>query len=157
MSYIVLHKELIEKIQYEINEIEELFESYSVLIELIKSKEPDLIETTAMATVLHSFYNGIEKIFVLIAKEKDRCIPNGFKWHSDLLSQMVEDNALRSNVISKNTLEILNEYMAFRHFYRHAYSFHLRWDKIKCLCLNLEKNWNTIRCEIEGFVCSNGE
>ena len=56
------------KINYEISQIDELIGKSEVLFSLVKNKEPDFIEITAIGGILHSFYNGIENIFVLIGK-----------------------------------------------------------------------------------------
>ena len=51
------------KIRHEIDQIDGLIESFQPLLEIARTKEPDLVELSALATVLHSFYNGIENIF----------------------------------------------------------------------------------------------
>ncbi len=56
------------KITYEISQIDELVDKAQVLLSLVKNKEPDFIEITAIGGILHSFYNGIENIFVLIGE-----------------------------------------------------------------------------------------
>ena len=56
------------KIEYEIIQIDELLNKSKILITLCKKKEPDFVEVVAVGSILHSFYNGIENIFVLIAK-----------------------------------------------------------------------------------------
>ena len=94
-------------------------------------KEPDLVEVSALAIFLHSFYNGVEKIFVTIAKEIDIKTPNGTQWHRDIVNQMAEDTDKRNKVINGNSIQVLNEYMAFRHFIRHSYSFQLKWSQLK--------------------------
>lgn len=44
-----------------ISDIDKLFDTYDLLLSLVKQKEPDAIELAAIATVIHSFYNGILK------------------------------------------------------------------------------------------------
>lgn len=51
------------KIDYEISQIDELMEKSNVLVSLCKSKAPDFIEMSAVGSILHSFYNGLENIF----------------------------------------------------------------------------------------------
>lgn len=67
---------------FEIQQIDELFASYSELLENSKSKEPTLIELTALGSVLHSFYNGMENIFKTIGKNIDGNLPSGNHRHS---------------------------------------------------------------------------
>lgn len=142
----------IEKIKFEIAEIDTLLESYDLLINKCIKNTPDLVEIAAMATVLHSFYNGVEKIFYIIAKEIDKNIPHESKWHRELLVQMKETNPNRSWAISKELMNDLEEYLAFRHFYRHAYSFQLNWEKIKSISTNISSIWEKTKDEVEELL-----
>lgn len=62
-------KKIASNIQFEIQQIDKLFEKYNSLFDKCSRSEPDLIELTALASVLYSFYNGIENIFLTIAKK----------------------------------------------------------------------------------------
>lgn len=50
-----------EKILFEIGKIDNLVEKSSVLLEKSKLTVPDFIEVNAVGSILHSFYNGVEK------------------------------------------------------------------------------------------------
>lgn len=73
------------QIRFEIGQIKTLLRSYATLLEACSVKAPDLVEVTAAASVLHSFYNGVENIFRCIAREIDMHSPSGEHWHRDLL------------------------------------------------------------------------
>ncbi|NLW55485.1 MAG: hypothetical protein GX050_02470 [Firmicutes bacterium] len=60
------------QIQFQIQQIDKLLKMYSQLLKECREKEPDLVEITAIASVLHSFYNGLENIFEIIAKRIDK-------------------------------------------------------------------------------------
>ncbi|MBW2154425.1 MAG: hypothetical protein JRH18_22510 [Deltaproteobacteria bacterium] len=45
----------------------------------------------SVAFDLHSFYQGVERIFEAIAKSIDRTVPSGDRWHKSLLAQMTEE------------------------------------------------------------------
>jgi len=147
----VLHSELTEKIEFEINEIETLIKSYSSLVELCKNQEPDLIYLSALATMLHSFYNGLENIFLSISKTIDKQIPQASNWHKILLYKMGEKTENKNPVLSEETIEKLEEYLSFRHFFRHSYSYHLSWNKLKPLVSELSELWLKIKEEIIKF------
>ena len=119
------------QIQFQIQQIDKLLKMYNQLLKECREKEPDLVEITAIASVLHSFYNGLENIFEIIAKRIDNGIIQGEQWHKRLLSEMVSKNDKRSVVISNDLKDKLIEYMGFRHFFRHSYSFFLDWDDLK--------------------------
>ena len=142
------------QIQFQIQQIDKLLKMYSQLLKECREKEPDLVEITAIASVLHSFYNGLENIFEIIAKRIDNGIIQGEQWHKRLLSEMVSKNDKRSAVITNDLKDKLIEYMGFRHFFRHSYSFYLDWDEIKKLVLPLEDVWSQTKEEIEVFVDS---
>jgi hypothetical protein len=119
------------QIQFQIQQIDKLLKMYNQLLKECREKEPDLVEITAIASVLHSFYNGLENIFEIIAKRIDNGIIQGEQWHKRLLSEMVSKNDKRSVVISNDLKDKLIEYMGFGHFFRHSYSFFLDWDDLK--------------------------
>jgi hypothetical protein len=139
------------KIFFEISEIDKLLDDVGPLLLLCKQRNPDLIETMASAAVLHSFYNGLENIFFHIAKDYDKSIPVGNKWHKKLLDQMLS-GINRKPVLSGEIYQKLNEYLIFRHFFRHAYSYKLDWDEMKELVLNIESVWIQVKAEITDFL-----
>ena len=63
-------------IQDEIKNIDDLLVEYELLFDLAKQREPDSVETLALAALMHSFYNGLENIFLLISKRIDFYTPN---------------------------------------------------------------------------------
>jgi thiamine kinase-like enzyme len=65
-----------EEIENEIELIDELIVSHKQLLDKVETSIPNRIEISALATVLHSFYNGVENIFSRIA--------NLFLGHCDL-------------------------------------------------------------------------
>ena len=96
-----------------------------MIFKKVEYNEPDLFDMTILGSVLHSFYNGLENIFEIIAKDIDGCIPTGNKSHQELLHQMASENGERNELIGEELYIKLKEYATFRHFYRHAYSFQL--------------------------------
>ncbi len=90
-----------KKIKIQIKQIDELIDEYDELINIGQTQKPDKVEMTALASVLHSFYNGLENIFQIIAREIDGIEFEGEYWHRKLLKQM--------NVRTPNRKEIINE------------------------------------------------
>ena len=70
-----------EQINFKLNDIDKLFSEYELIFEKIKQEEPDLFDMTILGSVLHSFYNGLENIFEIIAKNIDNSVPSGNKSH----------------------------------------------------------------------------
>lgn len=116
-------RKFVARIKFEISQIDQLLDTYAELLDRVKQGTPDLVEITATASVLHSFYNGLENIFVIIAKEVDQNMPSGQQWHRDLLTNMTHPTSTRQMVLRTTTARRLADYLGFRHFYRHSYSF----------------------------------
>jgi len=109
-----LVEKVISQVQFEIEQIDQLFKSCAALLEITKGNVPNLVEITALASVLHSFYNGLENIFRSIAKGIDNEVPASSQWHRDLLNQMTAPRADRKAVLTSETAERLSEYLGFR-------------------------------------------
>ncbi len=149
----MLPERILEKINFELEEIEFLFELYAGELSHLKDT-PNLMETTAFAAILHSFYTGIEKIFLVIARSIDKKIPDDSKWHKTLIVQMTEKNQNRPAVISEKMKTRLLDYLAFRHFFRYSYSFRLEWEELENLVISVKDTWSDFRIEISAFLQS---
>ena len=140
------------KIAFEISQIDELIEKLSVLLQKCILQEPDFIELNAAGAILHSYYNGLENIFLLIRKNIDKTVLSSERWHSELLKSMFAATKARRPLFEKKLYDQLVDYMGFRHFFKHTYGYHLRWDLIKPLLMNIKENWNTVKSNIETII-----
>jgi len=137
-----------------IEDINDLLTLYEPLLLRLEQNEPDIIELAALGTVLHSFYNGIEGIFLLVSKKIDNETPNNPAWHQALLNQMMAVTEARTCLISPDVASVLAPYLKFRHFFRHAYAFMLDWNRLKPLVGDLKSVWDAVREDIIGFCVS---
>lgn len=144
-------------IERELRQIEDLFRAYRTLLSKASINEPNLVELTALAGVLHSFYNGVENVFQTIAKRVDEQMPTGANWHWELLHLMARKTDNRLPVVSPETIDRLEPYLGFRHFVRHAYSFRLDWTKMEDLVLELDEVWAIFRQDIRIWLDSKPE
>lgn len=60
----------------------------------------------------------------------------------------------RNQVLTNDAIRQLADYMAFRHFFRHSYSFTLEWKKLKKLITPAEDIWQKTKNELEQFLNS---
>ena len=60
-------------------------------------------------------------------------------------------DSLREQVLSRELGGRLKEYMEFRHVFRHAYTFDLRWDRMKALVLGCEETLQLVEGELDRF------
>lgn len=149
-----MHKELGKTIEFQVNEIDRLFEEYNLFFQDMNYEKPDILQVTVMSSILHSFYNGIEKIFEMISKDIDNFVAIGNKSHQELLDNVYTSNEKRKAIINEEVYILLNDYLGFRHVFRHSYSFQLKWDKMKPLANNLFCTWEKLKEQIEDFINS---
>lgn len=109
------------------------------------------IETT-IAKNLVDFYNGIENIFKRIALDVDLHIPDGSRWHKELLVQMSEPQADRKPVISQETLKLSQELLEFRHLFNHIYGEELVYEKTEQNAIKIEMLFDRISKELDDFI-----
>lgn len=146
---------VVRDIEFELKRIEELFIKYQPLLDRIEGleEEPDFIELTSLAMFLHSFYNGLENIFSRISKKIDGEVLGSENWHKALLKRMTESTDSREHPVLRDvTFELLEPYLGFRHFTRHAYAFDLEWELMKDLVTDAPAcKQNTLE-DIRGFI-----
>ena len=153
----MLTERTLAHIERELQQIENLLGAYHELLGRASTSELDLVELTALAGVLHSFYNGVESVFQTIAKRVDEQMPSGADWHRELLHQMACKADDRPPIVSPETLARLESYLGFRHFVRHAYSFRLDWEKMEDLVLELGEVWIAFRQDVKMWLDSEPE
>jgi len=144
------------KIRHEISRIDKSLNEVNPLLNLCKIKEqPDIIEKTAAAQVLHSFYNGIESIIVLLFKYMNEKLPNDLRWHKTILEMAFGANT-KNVILFNDKIKInLEKYMSFRHFIRHSYSSELDWMIMGPLVIEIENIWQIIKADIKTFIENN--
>ena len=109
-----------EQVALERRQLHRLFSVYRPLLEKCAASAPDDIELSALAAMLHSFYNGMENIFKRVTLELGDPMPGGESWHKELLDSMTDATGNRNAVLSPQLWGRLKEYMEFRHVFRHA-------------------------------------
>jgi hypothetical protein len=74
------------------------------------------------AVALHGWYTGLETLLERIARQLDGEVPEGPRWHRELLGQLAVDvPSVRPAVLRRDDVASLAELLAFRHFLRRAY------------------------------------
>jgi len=102
---------------------------------------------------LQSFYQGLERVFEIIAKSIDRSLPTGEKWHKMLLDQMADEVVgIRPAVISMETKQALDDFRMFRHLAHNIYTFNLDPRRIKTLIEKLPETMGLIGQDLSLFA-----
>ncbi|HUA85248.1 MAG TPA: hypothetical protein VMB85_15400 [Bryobacteraceae bacterium] len=96
-------------------------------------------------------FTEIEKILKLIARDWDAQMPSSDAWHKELLNQMASATTTRPAVITSGLVEVLSEFLAFRHLFRGASIALMRWDKLYPLVSKVQETYTQTRDELESF------
>ena len=143
------------KVYYEISRIDKFLGDVKPLLDLCKIREPDIIEMTAAAQVLHSFYNGVESIIILFFKHINEKLPNDLSWHKTLLEMAFGTNSQNMKIISDEIKKKLERYLLFRNFIRHSYGSELNWNKMKPLVNDINDIWQIVKADFKNLMKNN--
>jgi len=122
--------ELAEEIRVELLQLCRLLSEHERLLAQPEARMGDPEAALVVAAILHSFYTGVEGIFSRVAKRIDGHMPSGEAWHRDILDAMARPTAGRPALISSPLRDSLEDYLRFRHFFRHAYSFVIEMSEV---------------------------
>ena len=153
-TYKVDRSALIQRISDECIEIEGTIEKITERLEKIKTAPiiyKEEIET-AIAKNIVDCYRGIETIFKQIAMDIDLRMPDGSRWHKELLIQMTEPYAERQPVISQETFEILEEFLEFRHVFNNIYEKKLTYSKTEKNAKQIGELFDILSKELDTFI-----
>lgn len=137
-----------DEVLIEIEKIDELFVTYSELFEKVQNQRPDIVEIAALASIVQSFYTGLENILNRIAKREKVVINNKSSWHKELLKKLAENEVISTEL----WLDYLDEFRAIRHVFVHNYSHFYDWDEMKDLVLKTEEAWKLSKKEIKLYL-----
>lgn len=141
-------------IRDELEKLELLAREYVTIRDLLSRSDNDVSfnDKAAVGYFLHSFYNGCENIFRLIARFFENDV-GAKSWHRDLLKRMkLEIPGYRPRLIDNETYEMLNEFRAFRHVFRHCYSFQLDWNREKAIAEKFPVAWESLVAQVDDFL-----
>ena len=136
-----------EKIERSISGIKKALQR----IETVPVEYKIAIEVT-MAKRVSDCYMGMENIFRRIALDVDLRIPDGSRWHKELLTQMSEPQAERQPVISKTTFENLQEFLAFQYLFIRFDTDELDYEKTEQKAKQITMLFENISAELDIFI-----
>lgn len=138
--------------------IEDELQAFQQIIDLLEEAQTELanpptqFQLNGLASYIHQFYTGCERILERIAAQVDQQLPQGAYSHANLLAQMSHAvPALRPAVIDSGLWDQLQTLLDFRHFFRHAYGYTLEWMRLKPLVEDIPNVLSTFRQQLEQF------
>ena len=113
---------------------------------------PSRLEVRGVASVLHDFYSGVERVVERIAVELDGELPRGGDWHSQLLNRMEEEvEGVRPRVLTSDLAERLRPFLRFRHLFRDIGGGQLRWERTTELFAEADEVWPLLEQQMQEF------
>ena len=150
---IVRYRVLADRIEHELTLLNKIVQQSEAAMKRVNQNPADQeFYIAAAALHLHDFYNGLERLFEMIATEIDQTMPSGRAWHRELLTQMtLSIGDVRPSVLSGETAHRLEEYLRFRHVVRSVYALHLDAERIGVLVFNVGTAYRRVQEELAAF------
>ena len=119
----------------------------------LAERPPSYLELRGAGDIVHDFYNGVERFLERVSVEMNGALPAGPDSHARLLDRMARELPdVRPAVLRPEVRTRLEEYLRFRHLFRHRYGYELRWDKLLPLLRGLAELAPDLHHDLESFV-----
>lgn len=134
----------------QIKEIERLF---SDIDDRKKGAKRSKAKLESLAYKLHNLYCAFEDLFKTVARHFENQVEDIARYHKELLKRMsLQIDGVRPALLSEEAFKILGDLRAFRHFFRHAYAYELKHEKVKPVIQSADKLRVLYKGEIERFL-----
>ncbi len=105
-----------------------------------------------LAYYMHNLYSAVEDLFEEIARTFENRIEDSSGYHRGLLQRMsIEVPTIRPRVLSLQSMALLDELRAFRHVFRHSYSYSLDPQRVAMLREKVLAGWQQVEEDISRF------
>jgi len=140
---------LCSEIEYQIEIIEAVFDKISDRKQYIN----DVRGLESLAYQLHNLYSAFEDLFLIIAKHFENTIEDESRYHIELLQRMsIDIEGVRPPLLKRETMNWLDELRAFRHVFRHAYSYEIDKKKLQIVLEAAENLSECYKDDVANFL-----
>lgn len=128
---------------------------FSEIQERKKGIKKNKIRLESLAYKIHNLYCAFEDLMKIVARCFENQIDDIARYHKELLKRMtLKIDGIRPALFSDETFKLLDELRSFRHFFRHAYSYEIKYEKVKSLLDSVDKLRLRYKQDIECFIKS---
>ena len=162
-----LEEVLVRRLAAEIND--ELDALDALVQELAHAPQSDdSYARRARGSILHDFYNGVERVFERVACELNGGVPKAEQWHREpsagereglapRMKELLDNMALgipevRPPLIDQPLAATLHEYRRFRHLFRNVYGTVLETGRMRILEERLPDTLAAFRRQVSAFL-----
>lgn len=149
-----MEKERLEILKADINgQIVMIEQIYEEIQQRSEGYETNVERMESLAYHLHNLYCAFEDLMEIVAKEFENRISERSDWHAQLLRRMIENiPTIRPALFSQESFLLLDELRAFRHWFRHAYSYRVEPEKLGIVLRKAKKLKERYRGDIQEFI-----
>ncbi len=142
------------RIRKELDNLERLVARAKRAIDTARRNPQDMdLYIDSASLNLHDVYSGLERVFKQIAATVDGNVPSSPEWHRELLEQMGLDlSQVRPPVLTSPVIQLLDEYLRFRHVVRNVYTFSFDPERVGRLVKELKSVFAQARQELLAFA-----
>jgi hypothetical protein len=139
------------EIEAQLEKIDQVYRELDDRASQMQPDVPGLVESTAYQ--LHNLYNAIEDLFKIVANAFENSVTDRSRWHTELLRRMTLNiQGVRPALLTSETVELLDELRAFRHFFRHAYGVRLRSGRVEEDVAIARQLQPLLKCDVKQFL-----
>lgn len=146
-------RQFVSDLRADLEDLDRVLDEGTRCLADLVDREPTTLEVRGAGDIAHDFYNAIEHFFERVAVELNGGLPAGPDSHAQLLrrsSRAVE--GVRPAVIDDLLCGRLQEYLRFRHLFRHGYGFALQWARLVPLLEGMRDLAPELRRQLDAFV-----
>jgi uncharacterized protein YutE (UPF0331/DUF86 family) len=149
-----MDQERLAILKAEINaQIREIEKIYNRIAERKRKRSKSGIES--LGYQLHNLYCAFEDLFKIVADTFENQIQDKSQYHIELLKRMtIAIEEVRPSLLSQDAYRLLDNLRAFRHFFRHAYTYELDERKVKIVLEDTIKLKRLYKHDIKVFLDS---
>ena len=146
------------EVAIEFGQMERVVEELAALRRDVGTGEPTYREKTAAGSFLGQFYMGVENVLKRLSKYHGVALPEGAKWHADLLSRFggAGHEGLPS-LLDDALADGLDAFRGFRHVTRATYGFDLDWTRMTTGIEALPPVFDGFRTAVAAHLAALGE
>ncbi len=144
----------LEILKADINRQTEMIERiYEKIQERSEGYETNVEKMESLAYQLHNLYCAFEDLTRIVADEFENRISERADWHIRLLKRMTEHiPTIRPALFSQGSFPLLDELRAFRHWFRHAYSYEVEPAKLKIVLRKATELRQKYKTDVQQFL-----
>jgi hypothetical protein len=127
-------RSFLAELDYRVGEIGRIYEVLAGKHVLLRQGEPSPEVVDSAGYWLHNLYSAYEDLFKSVAGFWENHVAANGGYHVSLLKRMcIAIPGVRPAVLSEASFRHLDELRAFRHVFRHAYSYGLEGSRVSLL------------------------